>query len=105
MANIKRKTKKEKAGASLYDLEGDILKVREYVDSLIKEYGESASLHLDWYYDDVSLYIEYDRIETEAEAKKRVEAARKARERRKAQKLKKEEQERALLAKLKEKYE
>lgn len=105
MAKVKRKTKEEQASVDLYSIcDGKLNDVREYLDSLAEQYGEDARLCLDWYYDDVSVCVKYQREETEQEATKRVAAARKARERRKAQKLKKEEAERAMLAKLKQKY-
>ena len=105
MANIKRKMVKEKASVDLYSLcEGGLKDVREYLDQLAEQYGESAKLHLEWYYEDVSIYIEYERLETVKEAERRVKATRKARERRKAAKIKQEEQERKELARLLEKY-
>ncbi len=107
---IKRKTKEEKAGVELYSLcDGEILKVRKYIDDLIELYGEDAKLDLDWYYDDVNVSVKYLREETEVEAKKRIEAARKARERRKVKKEKDagvvEAKERKELARLLKKYE
>lgn len=104
MANIKRKMKNEKAAGCMDCLEGSLNDVREYLNEIEAKYGPDAKLYHDWDYDYMTLEIRYQREETEAEALKRHTAAEKARARREAQKLKKEEQERAMLAKLLEKY-
>ena len=108
----KRKMKRERRVLSLWDFDGSLADVRKYIDGLIEEYGESATLSPDteWDYDgDRSIFeLYFEREETDAEMKKRLEAARKQRERRKAQKAKdaaaKEERERKEFARLLKKY-
>jgi hypothetical protein len=108
----KRKMKRERMVYSLYDFDGTLKDVRKFIDGLIEEYGEGATLSPDteWDYDgDRSIFeLYYEREETDAEMNKRLEAARKQRERRKVQKAKeaveREARERKELARLKEKY-
>lgn len=108
----KRKMKKERETLSLYDFDGKLAEVRDFVDSLIDKYGKDARLDNDteWDYDcDRSVfYLHYEREETDAEMDKRIKAAAKARERRKIQKAKddaaKEARELKELARLRKKY-
>lgn len=92
----------ESRSITLYDFEGSLSSVRKYVDGLIETYGEEAKLELEWDYEDVSLIVRYQRLETEAEAEKRTTKARKAKETREKNVRKKEEREE--LARLLEKY-
>lgn len=108
----KRKMKKERYNVSVYDIEGSLKEVREYLDRMIAEYGESAMLEheMEWDYDEdrSTFYLHYEREETDAEMDKRIKAAAKSRESRKAKKIKddaaKEERERKELARLQKKY-
>ena len=108
----KRKMKKEERVLSLWDFDGKLCDVRDFVDSLIEDYGKDATLDncTEWDYDgDHSIFrLHYEREETDAEMNKRLKAAVKAKERRKVQKAKesvaKEERERKELARLQKKY-
>ena len=105
MSTIKRKMKKEKASVDMHSLcEGKLIQVQKYLNELTEKYGDSAVLVLDWYYEDLNIYIEYERLETEVEAVTRVKAAQLALARRKAKELKLEEKERKELARLTKKY-
>lgn len=107
-----RKMIKERKVYSLYDFDGKLCEVRDFIDSLIDEFGANAMLDNDteWDYDgDRSIFVlHYEREETDAEMNKRLEAARKQREYRKVQKAKeaveREARERKELARLLEKY-
>ena len=108
----KRKMVKERVTFSLYDFDGKLAEVRDFIDSLIEQYGKDALLDNDteWDYDcDRSVfYLHHEREETDAEMDKRLKAAVKAREYRKIQKAKdavaKEENELKELARLRKKY-
>lgn len=105
MANIKRKMVKERASVDMYSLcDGQLEGVRKYLDDLTEQYGGNATLILEYDYEDVSVYLEYERLETEAEANRRITRARKAQERRDAAKFKQEERERKELSRLLNKY-
>lgn len=112
---MKRKMIDEKRSVNLYEVEGKLVDVRKYIDELIAEYGEEAKLEIEWDYDDVSLMLNYQRLETELQAAKRIDKAQKAAATRKRNRLKKEEAahkeldkleeiERKELARLKAKY-
>ena len=88
----------------LYDFSESLVDARKRVDDLIEEYGEEAKLELEWDYEDVSLIIQYQRLETETEAERRETKSRKAKETRERNTRKKEEKERKELARLLEKY-
>lgn len=109
----KRKMKKEQITISLWDLDGSLEHARDYIDTLIDEYGKDATLDNDteWNYgdDEYAVFrLNYERKETDAEMDKRLKAAAKARIRRKAQRekdaVKQEAQERKDLARLRKKY-
>ena len=108
----KRKMKEERETLSLYDFDGKLAEVRDFVDSLIEKYGKDARLDNDteWDYDcDRSIfYLYHEREETDAEMDKRLKAAEKAKAYRKAQKAKdaaaKEAKELKELARLRKKY-
>lgn len=89
---------------ALDDFEGKLVEVRDYLDSLIEQYGDDARLVLEWDYENVDLELQFDRKESEAERAKRLEKARKDREKKAAAKAVKEEEEQAELARLLEKY-
>lgn len=109
----KRKMKDEQITISLYDIDGSLEHARDYIDSLIEEYGKDAVLdnEREWEYggDEYSVFkLRYKREETDAEMDKRLKAAVKAREYRKIQKAKdavaKEKKELKELARLRKKY-
>lgn len=109
MAKVNRKMKEEKVSVSYWDFEGKIGDILAMFEDWVEKYGKDARLDWDWYYDEINVELTYQRKETEQEAQKRIEAARKARERRKAKKVKddaaKEARELKELARLKKKYE
>lgn len=96
----------ETAGIDKYVFcDGALKDVRAYIDQLIGQYGEDATVSINyWDYEDWDLVIEYERLETEKEAEKRVRAALKARERKQAKEIKQEEAERKELTRLLKKY-
>jgi hypothetical protein len=95
---------RESKSLSLYDLDGQLRDVLSYLEDLKAEYGEDAYLDICQSYDDVEVELIWYRDETDVERDKRLAKARKARAAAKAKSIEIEEQERAELARLQEKY-
>jgi hypothetical protein len=89
---------------SIYDFEGPISSIQNYLDGLAKEYGESACIDICQSWDELEISIQYNSPESDKERDKRLADARKARVKNAEQAEKVEAAERAELARLQEKF-
>lgn len=107
---MERKTIREQIEKfSVYDLDGDLEDAILFLQKKQRLYGENVVIDVDPgdYYDisDTCIRLYRDRLETDNEFEKRIAEDEKVRARKQARQAKKEELERELYQKLKEKYE
>lgn len=94
---------------SVYDFDGKVDDVIQMLansrDKCVEDGYFDARISVDSYYESVDMYLYADRLETDAEYEKRLQALDKEKKRIKVQRKKAAEDERALYEKLKAKYE
>lgn len=97
-----------KRGCILGELDGMLLDdVSEFAETIKKDLpatAENLRFDLDYWYDESSLYVVYDRLETDQEYQLRLEQEDQEKYRKKLQKKNKEEQERKEYERLKKKF-